>query len=293
MRPADIPEFGPVSGEPSVTLTRSFRTDPATLFRTFTEPELLERWLAPRDGMETHASLDLRVGGAWRVQMGSRAAHGTYREIEPPRRLVFTWIWEDDEDGRETLVTVRLQAEGASTSLVLTHERLPLEVDCMGFEAGWNANLTRLARLVAEIWGAATSRRALGLTAAGTRRKETVMPRVVHFEVKARDVERASSFYREAFDWDAQEWEGPTPYRFLITGSDGEAGIDGAVATDDGSGQSIVLTLEVPAVEEAERRVASAGGKVTRSNEPIPGVGRLAYVEDSEGNTFGILEREQ
>lgn len=142
--------------EPSVTLTHSFRTDPATLFRTFTEPRLLERWLAPRDDMTTHASIDLRVGGAWRVQMGGRAAYGTYREIDPPRSLVFTWIWEDDEDARETLVSIRLEARGEVTSLVLTHERLPLEVDCMGFEAGWNANLARLAKLVPQIGSART-----------------------------------------------------------------------------------------------------------------------------------------
>lgn len=118
------------------------------------------------------------------------------------------------------------------------------------------------------------------------------MPKVVHFEVSANDIGRAITFYRDAFDWQSQRWDGPVDYQFLITGRDGEQGIDGAVIPKGDTQPDVVLTLEVGSVEDAEIRVAEAGGKVVRSNQPIPGVGRLAYVEDTEGNLFGVLQRE-
>jgi hypothetical protein len=117
------------------------------------------------------------------------------------------------------------------------------------------------------------------------------MPRVVHFEVGAENIERASTFYREAFGWRTQSWDGPSEYTFLVTGEDGEPGIDGAVIAEQGSFPRVLLTLDVPSVEDAEQRVVSAGGKIIRPNHPIEGVGRLAYVEDTEGNVFGLMER--
>ena len=117
------------------------------------------------------------------------------------------------------------------------------------------------------------------------------MPRVVHFEVSAKDVERASTFYEKAFDWRTQSWEGPDPYTFLITGKDEEPGINGAVITEQETFPKVLLTLDVPSVEDAEQRVVSAGGKIIRPNHPIEGVGQLAYVEDTEGNVFGLMER--
>lgn len=117
------------------------------------------------------------------------------------------------------------------------------------------------------------------------------MPKVVHFEVSAKDIDRASTFYRNAFDWNTQAWDGPTDYLFLLTGEDHEQGIHGAVVPQSDDHPPVMLTVEVGSVEDAEARVANAGGKVLRPNQPIPGLGRLAYVEDTEGNRFGVLER--
>lgn len=118
------------------------------------------------------------------------------------------------------------------------------------------------------------------------------MPKVVHFEVGAHDIGRASSFYEDAFDWQTQSWEGPSEYTFLITGIGDQMGIDGAVVSQQPNTPRVVLTLEVESLANAEERVKKAGGKVVRSGQPIPGVGTLAYVEDTEGNLFGVLQRE-
>jgi uncharacterized protein YndB with AHSA1/START domain len=133
-----------------VRLERVIAAPMGDVFRAFTEPELMVQWFAPFDGMPTTAHVDLRIGGEYRVCMGSRTAAGRYLEISPPSKLVFTWIWEDDAIPTETIVTVALHPLEERTRLVLTHERLPTEVSCMGFEAGWTANLGRLLRLFAQ-----------------------------------------------------------------------------------------------------------------------------------------------
>lgn len=118
------------------------------VFQAWTDPYLLSCWFAPADGIPTKAEVDLRVGGRYRIEMGRRTAAGEYLEITPPTRLVFTWVWLG-EDEHETVVTAEFTPLGKETLLSLTHDRLPEEVDCMGFEAGWEANLARLVRLLA------------------------------------------------------------------------------------------------------------------------------------------------
>jgi uncharacterized protein YndB with AHSA1/START domain len=105
-----------MTAEPSdneLRITRSFAAPAALLFRLWTEPAHLVRWMGPHDFDCPHAEVDLRVGGAYRVliRSGHRGDNwfgGVYRQIEPGRRLVFTFIWDNDGPaaGVETLVTI-------------------------------------------------------------------------------------------------------------------------------------------------------------------------------------------
>jgi predicted enzyme related to lactoylglutathione lyase len=51
-----------------------------------------------------------------------------------------------------------------------------------------------------------------------------------------------------------------------------------------------VNTLEVPSIDEFSSRITEAGGKVITPKQQIPGIGYFCYCQDSEGNTFGIIE---
>jgi uncharacterized protein YndB with AHSA1/START domain len=115
------------------------------VFRWWTDPERLREWMSPVGTVE--AEVDLRVGGAIRIVMkgdGREIEHrGTYLEIEPPRRLVFTWA--SPYTGPEpSIVTVELAPDGASvTRLRLNHRRLP-EVAAASHRGGWGSMLDRL-----------------------------------------------------------------------------------------------------------------------------------------------------
>lgn len=141
---------------PALQIARTFPAPREKVFRAWTDPEILKRWLAPTDEYTTSIpEWDLRVGGRYRLEMkysdgNVYSVGGTYREIEPPDRLVYTWRWIsgiEDPDFPETLVTVEFREAGDSTDVVMTHERLPDEKQRSEHEKGWNGCLDRLAEV--------------------------------------------------------------------------------------------------------------------------------------------------
>ncbi len=121
------------------------------------------------------------------------------------------------------------------------------------------------------------------------------MPRVVHFEVHADDLERASRFYSELFGWTIRHWGGPWDYRVITTGPDGQPGINGGMVRRMGKvdGQSViayVCTIEVESMDATLERALALGARVAHPKMQMPGVGWLMYMKDTEGNLFGITQ---
>ena len=116
------------------------------------------------------------------------------------------------------------------------------------------------------------------------------MPRPVHFEIPADDVERAKAFYEGVFGWKIQKWEGPIPYWLITTGADGEPGINGGLHQREHPGQPCANTIGVDNLDAMVAKVTSKGGKVAVPKMPIPGMGWLAYCIDTEGHVFGMMQ---
>jgi predicted enzyme related to lactoylglutathione lyase len=124
------------------------------------------------------------------------------------------------------------------------------------------------------------------------------MGRVVHFEIHASDCDRAERFYREVFGWRVERWKGaPADYRLVHTGAREQPGIDGAITERRGSRPpagvpvaAFVCTVEVDDVADVEARVERAGGRQVVERQEIPGVGEVAYFQDTEGNVVGALQ---
>ena len=118
------------------------------------------------------------------------------------------------------------------------------------------------------------------------------MPRVVHFELCADDPERAAGFYEDVFGWEVRRWDGPSDYWLLITGEDDEPGINGAIVHREDTITGSANVIDVPSLDEALVDVQDAGGDIVYSRRIVPGVGYLAYCRDTEGNIFGMMERD-
>lgn len=116
------------------------------------------------------------------------------------------------------------------------------------------------------------------------------MPRVIHFEICADNPERAVKFYSDVFNWKINSWGGPQEYCLADTGDPKEMGINGAIMKRTEPGKTTINTIGVSSVDEYMAKVKKGGGKVITQKMPIPGIGYFAYCQDTEGNTFGIME---
>lgn len=116
---------------------------PDEAFALVTEPERLRRW------QTVTASVDLRAGGSyrWTVTPG-HVAEGTYHEVEPGRRVVFGWGWDQNPDLPKDASTVTITIEPApeGCQLTLVHEGLTEAQAAMHAE-GWNHFFERLETL--------------------------------------------------------------------------------------------------------------------------------------------------
>jgi uncharacterized protein len=115
------------------------------------------------------------------------------------------------------------------------------------------------------------------------------MNRPIHFEILADDPQKLTQFYRTVFDWEIETWAGEEAYWLIKTGPNDMPGINGAIMHRHFP-QGVINTSEVESLEEAVRKVESAGGRKLQGPNLIPGVGTSAYCIDPEGNVFGIIE---
>jgi predicted enzyme related to lactoylglutathione lyase len=115
------------------------------------------------------------------------------------------------------------------------------------------------------------------------------MPRPVHFEISATNPDRVARFYTDVFGWKFQKWDGPMEYWMILTGQEGR-GIDGGLMRRQEPAAATVNTVEVASLDETVRAIESRGGKTVAPKMPIPGVGWLAYCQDPEGTTFGVMQ---
>ncbi len=119
------------------------------------------------------------------------------------------------------------------------------------------------------------------------------MPRVVHFEISADDPERAAEFYRSVLGWHIQKWDGPQDYWLAGTGESGQPGIDGAIMRREAGMPPVINTVDVASVDATVEQVVAGGGSVAMPKMAVPGIGYLAYCLDTEGNMFGVMQRDE
>lgn len=116
-----------MSAGPIVHVTRTIAAPAERVFDAWLDPAMIARFIVGPDVREeelVHINVDPRVGGrfSFLVKRGGQPIDhvGTYREIDRPRRLVFTW-GVDEEQGDKSIVTIEINPRGESCDLTLTH----------------------------------------------------------------------------------------------------------------------------------------------------------------------------
>lgn len=140
-----------------ILITRAFDAPAELVFQALTTPELVKRWWGFETSEWLVCEIDLRVGGQWRHVIRERdmevAFHGEYREIDAPRRLVTTEVYEgfpDPDAGSLNTVTLD-EVDGVTTMTVLVQHQSQEHRDAQlasGMEGGMQVSYDRLEDLL-------------------------------------------------------------------------------------------------------------------------------------------------
>lgn len=146
----------------SVCVSKVVNAPPERVFAAWTDARHVNNWFGPPGYSAIAKKLDARSGGEYEIAMHPPASEGSesavnrsivgrYREVDPPRRLVFTWAWVDASglppDDGESLVTVEFLKVADGTEVRITHEQLSAAESREGHLAGWTGSLERLHTL--------------------------------------------------------------------------------------------------------------------------------------------------
>ncbi|HUZ07630.1 MAG TPA: SRPBCC domain-containing protein [Candidatus Paceibacterota bacterium] len=242
-------------------LTRVFDAPRELVFKAWTDANQFKQWFgaAACDGASLQSvKVDARTGGKYRLQVRRADGEffttvGTYREVRPPERLVFTWQFEKDGSGDEfgeveppeMLVTVEFKARGRQTELTLTHEKFASVESRDRHEDGWNRCLEQLAEI-----------------ATSTADREIVISR--EFNVPRELVWEAMTNPKHVVNW----W-GPRGFSMTIEEMDFRVGGDWKHVMQGPDGVNYPNHSVFKEIMRPERIVFSHGGK----REGGPGVG--------------------
>lgn len=136
-------------------IVRTVAASAERVFEAWTDPEQVKLWTCPDPGARVDVEVDLRVGGHYSIRMhvegGPFTARGTYREVDPPRRLVYTWGWKEEAHAMnaETVVTVEFVPAEDGTEIRLTHDGFPTTDDRDGHAEGWQICVGRFVEMAA------------------------------------------------------------------------------------------------------------------------------------------------
>jgi uncharacterized protein YndB with AHSA1/START domain len=141
----------------SLEIQRIIKAPRDRVYAAWTDPAQLQQWFGP-DGVKTvRLVADPRVGGNYTWQLVNQeneemTVHGEYRELQPGRKIVFTWQWEDDEAWKEqnSVVTVDLSDCEGGTLVRLSHDKLPSEASRDRHNQGWTSVLDKLETFFAK-----------------------------------------------------------------------------------------------------------------------------------------------
>ena len=128
----------------SVQREIAIAASPDTVWELLVDPEKIVRWMGMR------ASIEPQAGGVFRIEViPGHTASGEVVEADPPRRLVYTWGWEEGRAGNvapgSTTIEIELVPNENGTTLRFSHRGLPSAESAQSHAHGWDHYLERLS----------------------------------------------------------------------------------------------------------------------------------------------------
>ena len=133
---------------------RVLKAPPQRVYKAFLDPAALCKWIAPAGYTCTVHRLDAKVGGLFKMSFtefdsgGSNSFGGTYLELVPHEKLVYTDVFDDPNLKGEIKVTVVLKKVMCGTDLSITQAGVPDVIPEEMCHLGWQDSLKQLAQFV-------------------------------------------------------------------------------------------------------------------------------------------------
>ena len=144
------------SAQLSLEMVRILPVAPARVYGAFTDSDELVKWWGPEGFGVGSLDFDPRVGETYRIEMLPPEGDpfylgGEFREVDPPGRLAFTFVYEDpDPDDVETLVELSFRDRGKSTEIAFTQGRFRNEARLELHREGWTDSFNRLTQVISQ-----------------------------------------------------------------------------------------------------------------------------------------------
>lgn len=138
----------------TILLHRVLATKPEKVYRAFIEPDAIASWIPPFGFLCTVHQLDARVGGKHRMSFrnfttgNSHSFGGTYLELVPGERIVYTDKFDDPNLPGEMKIIITLKAVVVGTELRIEQQGVPDAIPAEACYLGWQESLHKLAQLV-------------------------------------------------------------------------------------------------------------------------------------------------
>jgi uncharacterized protein YndB with AHSA1/START domain len=142
------------SDELTLEMKRVLAAIPSVAFRAFSDSGELAKWWGPEGFTTPSLEFQPRVAESYRIEMQPPEGDpfyliGEFREVDPPARLAYTFVWEDpDPDDVETLVALSFRDLGESTEVAFTQGPFKTEARRALHRDGWTDGFDKLERLI-------------------------------------------------------------------------------------------------------------------------------------------------
>src|ERR1043165_2344535 len=138
----------------TLRLHRVLKAPPERVYRAFTDPAAMCKWLPPHGFTGTMHHMEPKVGGSWRMSFTNLSAGpthpfgGNYLELQPGKRLRYTSKFDDPNLPGEMTTTVELSQVFCGTEMQITQEGIPDVIPSQSCNLGWQESLALLTQLV-------------------------------------------------------------------------------------------------------------------------------------------------
>jgi uncharacterized protein YndB with AHSA1/START domain len=137
-----------------------FKAAAERVYDAWLDPEKARVWMSASlkslglAGEIRRIEIDARVGGKFffsDMRDGTEARHwGSYLELDPPRKIVFTWIVDESEEADPSIVTITIQSDPEGCTATIVHEMDAQWAEYLSrTESGWTRMLQAVDRFLA------------------------------------------------------------------------------------------------------------------------------------------------